>query len=162
MRVLILTPDIDTRGGIARYTATLALALAELAGGGNVHVLPLLGVAGAGEKLPPCRVFNPVAGRLSAAAKFRFAWKALGLGRRRYDLVVATHLGISVVAGMMRALYGTPFWVVCHGREAWGRFPADVRWAVRRAELLLPVSRFTAERVAKVNGIPQEQNARAL
>ncbi|MGA8184331.1 MAG: glycosyltransferase family 4 protein [Terriglobia bacterium] len=155
MRVLILTPDIYTRGGIARYTATLAGALADLVGGRNVHVLPLLGVAGAKEEWPPCRVFNPIAGRLSAAAKFRFACKALGLGR--YDLVISTHIGISAVAGMMRVLYGTPFWVVCHGREAWGRFPADVRWAARRAELLLPASRFTAEKLAKVNGIPQDK-----
>jgi len=154
MRVLILTPDIYTRGGIARYTATLAAALGSLIGSGNVHVLPLLGVAGAKEKWPTYHVFDPIAGRLSAAAKFRFAWKALRLGLGRYDLVVSTHIGISPVAAMMLALYGTPFWMVCHGSEAWGRFPADVRWAARRAELLLPVSRFTAERVAKVNGIP--------
>jgi glycosyltransferase involved in cell wall biosynthesis len=157
MRVLILTPDIYTRGGIARYTATLATAMADLTGPANVQVLPLLGVAGGNEKLPPCGVFNPIAGRLSAAAKFRFAWKALRLGLGRYHLVIATHLGISPVAGMMRALYGTPFWMVCHGSEAWGRFPADVRWAARRAELLLPVSRFTAERVAMVNGIPTDR-----
>jgi phosphatidyl-myo-inositol dimannoside synthase len=155
MRVLILTPDIYTRGGIARYTDTLASALGDLIGPANVHVLPLLGVAGAKEKWPTYHVFNPIAGRLSAAAKFRFAWKALRLGLGRYDLVVATHIGISPVAAMMRALYGTPFWMVCHGSEAWARFPADVRWAARRAERLLPVSRFTAERVAKVNGIPQ-------
>ena len=154
MRVLILTPDIYTRGGIARYTATLASALGDLIGPANVQVLPLLGVAGGNEKWPPRSVLNPIAGRLSATAKFRFASKALGLGFGRYDLVVATHIGISPVAGAMRALYGMPFWMVCHGSEAWGRFPADVRWAARRAELLLPVSRFTAERVARVNGIP--------
>jgi glycosyltransferase involved in cell wall biosynthesis len=157
MRVLILTPDVYTRGGIARYTATLATALADLVGGANVHVLPLLGTAGAEEKLLPCRVFYPIAGRLSAAAKIRFAVKALRQGASRYDLVIATHLGISPVAAMMRALYGTPFWMVCHGREAWGRFPADVRLAAARAGLLLPVSRFTADRIAKVNGIPQDR-----
>jgi len=154
MRVLILTPDIYTRGGIARYTATLASALGDLIGPANVQVLPLLGVAGGNEKCPPRSVLNPIAGRLSATTKFRFASKALRLGFGRYHLVIATHLGISPVAGAMRALYGTPFWMVCHGSEAWGRFPADVRWAARRAELLLPVSRFTAEQVARVNGIP--------
>ncbi len=126
-------------------------------------MLPLLGVAGAKEKWPAYHVFNPIAGRLSAAAKFRFAWKALGLGRKRYDLVVATHIGISPVAGMMRVLYGTPFWVACHGREAWGRFPADVRWAARRAEiLLLPVSRFTAEGSGKGKRHSRESRMRVL
>jgi phosphatidyl-myo-inositol dimannoside synthase len=157
LRVLILTPDIYTRGGIARYTATLASALGGLIGPANVHVLPLLGVAGEEEELPPYRVLNPVAGWLSNASKFRFASRALRLGLRRYDLVVSTHIGLSPVAGMMRLLYGTPFWITCHGREAWSRFPADVRWAAGRAELLLPASRFTAERVAKVNGIPQSR-----
>jgi phosphatidylinositol alpha-1,6-mannosyltransferase len=157
MRVLILTPDIYTRGGIARYTATLASALGDLIGPGNVHVLPLLGVAGAKEELPPFRVFNPVAGRLSTDAKFRFSARALGLGLRRYDLVVSTHLGLSPVAALMRLLYGTPFWVACHGSEAWSQFPADVRWATGRAAMLLPVSRFTAEMLAKVNGVAQSK-----
>jgi phosphatidyl-myo-inositol dimannoside synthase len=157
MRILILTPDIYTRGGIARYTATLASALGGLIGPANVHVLPLLGGAGAEEELPPYRVFNPVAGRLSAAAKIRLASKALRLGLRRYGLVISTHIGLSPVAATMRLLYGTPFWMVCHGREAWARFPADVRRAAARAELLLPASHFTAEMVAKANGIPQSR-----
>jgi phosphatidyl-myo-inositol dimannoside synthase len=157
MRVLILTPDIYTPGGIARYTAALASALADLIGPANVHVLPLLGVAGAEEELPPYRLLNPVAGRLSTAAKFRFAARALRLGLSRYDLVVSTHIGLSPVAGMMRLFYGTPFWMTCHGREAWSRFPADVRWAAGRAELLLPASRFTAERVEKASGVPQSR-----
>jgi len=157
MRILILTPDIYTRGGIARYTATLASALADLVGGANVHVLPLLGRAGGKEKLLPYRVFNPIAGRMSAAAKFWFTCKALRLGVDRYDLVIATHIGISPVAAMLRVLYGTSFWMVCHGREAWGRFPADVRWAAARADMVLAVSRFTAEQVARVNGIPQSR-----
>ena len=157
MRVLILTPDIYTRGGIARYTATLAAALADPVGGANVCVLPLLGTSGVEKSDAACHIFNPIAGRLSAAAKIRFAVKALRLGLSRYDLVIVTHIGISPVAALMRALYGTPFWMVFHGREAWGRFPADVRWAAARAELLLPVSRFTAERVATVNGIPQNR-----
>ncbi|MGH7968342.1 MAG: glycosyltransferase, partial [Limisphaerales bacterium] len=144
MRVLILTPDIYTRGGIARYTATLAAALADLLGGSNVHVLPLLGAAGSGKNVAAYRIFNPISCRLSVAAKIHFAAKALRLGLGRYDLVIATHIGISPVAAIIRALYGIPFWMVCHGREAWGRFPADVRWAAARAELLLPVSRFTA------------------
>jgi phosphatidylinositol alpha-1,6-mannosyltransferase len=157
LRVLILTPDVYTRGGIARYTATLATALADLIGPGNVHVLPLLGVVGIEEEVPPCRVLSPVAARLSTVAKFRFASRALGLGIRSYDLVVTTHIGLSPVAATMRLLYGTPFWITCHGSEAWSRFPADVRWAIGRAQLLLPVSRFTAERVANINGIPQSK-----
>ena len=42
MRILILATDIYTRGGIARYTSTLASMLGELLGPENVHVLALL------------------------------------------------------------------------------------------------------------------------
>ena len=157
MRVLILTPDIDARGGIARYTATLASALADLLGPDNVDVLPLLGARGAAEIMPGYRILNPVTSRLSTASKFRFAFRALGLGLRKYELVISTHIGLSPVAALICLLYGTPFWVTCHGSEAWARFPADVRWAVRRAGRVIPVSRFTAERVIRANGVPQSK-----
>lgn len=157
MRVLILTPDIYTRGGIARYTATLASALADLVGSENVHVLPLLRTVGATESVPAYRIFNPITRRLSTASKFRFAFRTLGLGLRKYDLAISTHIGLSPVAAVMRLLFRTPFWVSCHGREAWGRFPRDVRWALKWASLILPVSRFTADTISKVNGIPQNR-----
>jgi glycosyltransferase involved in cell wall biosynthesis len=157
MRVLILTPDIYTRGGIARYTAALASALGALAGAGNVDVLPLLGAAGAEEHSPACHVFNPIARRLTTACKLRFAGKAFRLGLRKYSLIICTHTGLSPVAALVSRIWGTPFWVTCHGSEAWPRFSADVRWAVRKAGLLLPVSRYTAETVARVNGIARNK-----
>jgi phosphatidyl-myo-inositol dimannoside synthase len=156
MRVLILTPDIYTRGGIARYTAALASALGDLIGPRNVHVQPLLGDA-TRESVGKFQIFNPVTSRLSTASKFRFADRALGMGWRKYNLTVCTHIGLSPVAALMRLLFGTPFWVTCHGSESWPRFPADVRWALRRADLILPVSLFTAKTVSKANGIPQSR-----
>lgn len=155
MRVLILATDIYTRGGIARYTSALASALADLIGPTNVHVLPLLGARHAGAISARYRLLSPVADRLTAAGKFRFAARAVGLGG--YDLTICTHLGLSPVAALRRLLFGTPFWVACHGREAWPRFPADVRWAVGWADLLLPISRFTAEMVGKVNRVPESR-----
>ena len=157
MRVLILATDIYTRGGIARYTSTLAATLGEMIGPDNVHVQPLLSTGGAAENPAKCRVLKPVTSRLTTASKLRFAGKALGLGRRKYTLIVCTHIGLSPVAALVRLFFGTPFWVPCHGSEAWARFPADVRWALRRADLILPISHFTAERVAKVSGVPQSK-----
>ena len=159
MRVLILTPDIYTRGGIARYTATLAAAMGTLTGPENVDVLPLLGARGSGENMPGIHTLNPVAARLSTLSKFRFALRALGLASRGYDLVISTHIGLSPVAALAHLLFRTPFWVTCHGREAWPRFPADVRWAMARARRALPVSRFTAEMIAKVNGVPHSKTS---
>lgn len=157
MKVLILTPDIFTRGGIARYTATLASALGELIGAENVHVLPLLALGGGGASSTRYRTLKPLTSRLTASSKFRFTAKALGLGFRKYDLIVCTHIGLAPVAGLMHLSFRTPFWVICHGREAWPRFSADVRWAMERTDVVLPISRFTAEMVSKVNGIPQSK-----
>jgi len=154
MRVLVLAPDIHTRGGIARYTAALAAALGELIGAGNVDVQPLLGAGGTAGNPANYQVLKPVSRRLSTLVKWRFAGKALGHGPRRYNLIVCTHIGLSPVAGLLHLLFRTPFWVTCHGRESWPRFPADVRWALKRADLVLPISRYTAEAVASVNGIP--------
>lgn len=39
MKVLILATDIFTRGGVARYTSTLASSLGKLLGADNVDVL---------------------------------------------------------------------------------------------------------------------------
>jgi len=154
MRVLILTSDIDTRGGIARYSATLADVLGDLIGPDNVHVLPLLRMGESGGSSTKYRLLDPVAGRLTAASKLGFGGKALGLGSRKYELIVCTHVALAPVAGLIRLVFGTPYWVTCHGRESWPPFPAKVRWALERADLILPVSRFTAETVSRVNGIP--------
>lgn len=157
MRALVLTPDIYTRGGIARYTATLASALGELIGPGNVHVLPLLALGGSGEACAKYQVLKPITTRLTASSKLRFAGKALTLGTHKYDLTVCTHIGLAPVAGLLRKLFETPFWVTCHGREAWPPFAKDVRWAMTQADLILPISRFTAEMVSKVNGVPWDK-----
>jgi phosphatidylinositol alpha-1,6-mannosyltransferase len=154
MRILILTPDIYTRGGIARYSSTLASALGGLAGPNNIHVLPLLGIGQQGEGPGHCCVLKPVADRINAPNKIRFVCKAMRLGMRKYDLVIATHVGLSPVAAMLRGIFGTPFWVACHGSESWRKFPPDVRWALRDADLVLPVSRFTADMVVRMNGLP--------
>ena len=73
------------------------------------------------------------------------------------DLVVCSHLGLAPVAAAIRLVYRTPFWVVCHGTEAWGPLPLWKRIALRRSDLLLPISRFTAEKLFEVHPIPHQR-----
>lgn len=157
MRVLILASDIDTRGGIARYSGTLADVLGDLIGPDNVHVLPLLRMGESEGVSTKYRLLDSVAGRLTTASKLRFAGKALGLGFRKYDLTVCTHIGLAPVAGLLRIVFRTPYWVICHGRESWVPFRAKVRWVLEWADLVLPVSHFTAEMVSRVNGVPKNK-----
>ena len=83
--------------------------------------------------------------------------KALALARNEYDLIVCSHLSLALVAAAIRFVYRTPFWVVCHGSEAWGPLSLLKRAALRQADLLLPVSRFTAEKLSEVHRIPQRK-----
>jgi glycosyltransferase involved in cell wall biosynthesis len=157
MKALILATDIYTRGGIARYTYTFASALADLLGPENVQVLALLAYGDPSDLHPCFRVLGPVTDRLTAAAKGWFAMKALALARNKYDLIVCSHLSLAVVAAAIRFVYGTPFWVVCHGSEAWEPASLFKRVALRRSRLLLPISRFTAERLLEAHKIPRER-----
>lgn len=153
MRILILATDIYTRSGIARYTYTLASTLADLLGPENVDVLALLAYGDPSDLHPRFRVLGPVTDRLTAAAKVRFAMKALALARNKYDLIVCSHLSLAPVAGAIRFVYRTPFWVVCHGIEAWRPIPTLEHAALKAAELALPISQFTALKLQEVNGI---------
>lgn len=157
MRILILASDIYTRGGIARYTHTFASALGGLLGPENVHVLALLAYGDPTDLHLRFRLFGPVTDRLTAAAKVQFAMKALALARHKYDLIVCSHLGLALVAAAIRLVYRTPFWVVCHGTEAWEPLPLLKRVALRQSDLLLPISRFTAKKLCEVHNIPKQR-----
>ncbi|MGA2982462.1 MAG: glycosyltransferase family 4 protein [Terriglobia bacterium] len=153
MKILILATDIYTRGGIARHTYTFASTLADLLGPENVHLLALLAYGDPADLPPRFRILGPVSKRLTAAAKARFALKALAVARNKYDLIVCSHLGLVPVAAAIHFVYRTPFWVACYGREAWGPLPLFKRVALRQSNLLLPMSRFTGQKLSEVHKI---------
>jgi glycosyltransferase involved in cell wall biosynthesis len=68
-------------------------------------------------------------------------------GRPQVQLVVCTHLHLAPLALVATRLSGARLWVVVHGVEAWGHLTGERRRALAAADRLLPVSRFTAERL---------------
>ncbi len=173
MRILILATDIYTRGGIARYTAALAEALGGLPA--SVDLLPLFGGVDsrfrgndevAGNAVGFCgkdrasagyRIVRPTTGRLTATAKAWHVLRAFRQARSRYDLVICSHLSQAPIAALIRLRYKTPYMVVAHGSEAWGRLPISKRLAVRRARAALAVSVYTKRAMAEANRIPLAQ-----
>jgi phosphatidyl-myo-inositol dimannoside synthase len=155
VRTLILATDIFTRGGIARYTWTLASTLGELAGPQNVDLFPFLDQwdEAPGQRTEDFRLLEAVTTRPSLKAKLKYALKAIGQ-RRGYDLVICSHVALAPVAAIMHLASGTSYWIVCHGTEVWPKFSRRLRAGVTRADLLLPVSRFTLDKLAGVNRIP--------
>lgn len=157
MKTLILATDIYTRGGVARHTYTFASAMADLLGPENVHLLALLAYGDPADLPSRFRIFGPVSERLTRAAKVRFALKALALARDKYDLIVCSHLGLVQVAAAISLIYRTPFWVACYGSEAWGPLPLLRYVALSRSNLVLPMSRFTSQKVSQVHNIPNSK-----
>src|ERR1035437_7838464 len=93
MKVLILATDVFSRGGIARYTSTLASSLASMLGPENVDVFSIFDSGYSGELPSEFRVLGMVSGRGCAGilSRLNFLFKAAGAGTRGYDLVIANH-----------------------------------------------------------------------
>lgn len=162
-RILVLATDIFTRGGIARYTATLASSLGGVVGSENVDVLCFFDWGSDSEQARGLRVRGMVSGgtRASLWSRLRFLVEVARAGMRGYDLVIANHIALAPVAAAMKLFWGTPYWVACHCVEVWW---GTSRWrqaALKHADMILPVSRYTAGVVRKMNGI-RESRVRVL
>lgn len=155
MKVLILATDIFTRGGIARYTSTLASSLADLLGPENVDVLCFFDWGQAGDVPHDFRLLGTVSSRKNSTLlpRLRFLGKAFSAGSHGYDLVIANHVALAPVAALLNRVFGIPYWVACHSIEIWWGTTRARHAALKRADLILPVSRYTAEIVQQMKGI---------
>ena len=146
-------------GGIESYSLSLAKALIEIAGERHVTVLVhnhnsadvrhALGTGvrcGASGWLP--RTLWTIGFALLVV------WRAL---RDRPDLIISTHLNFAPFASLVKRLTSIPYWVALHGYESWEIQRPSRRRAVAKADLLLPVSAFTRDRVMKNYSIPVER-----
>jgi phosphatidyl-myo-inositol dimannoside synthase len=145
MKILILATDIYNRGGVARFTSTFGSSLGRLLGRSNVHVLALLDTGALQHAPLDCTVVAALSGRPTVLAKLRFAFRALYLGARGYDLIVCSHVALSPLATLIRLFFGTPYWVICHGSEVCESLSVFLHEALQRANLVLAVSEFTAK-----------------
>lgn len=155
MKALILATDLFTRGGIARYTYTLASSLGGVLGPENVDVLCFWDWGSSDHRPSEFRVIGMVSsrGRAGVLSRLQFLLKAASAGTRGYDLVVANHVALAPVAALMKLAYGTPYWVACHSVEVWWGTSRLRRAALKKANLILPVSRYTADTIEKMDGI---------
>lgn len=67
--------------------------------------------------------------------------------RCRSDLLLSTHPNFASLQWLHHRLTGIPSWASAHGIDAWGLRPGPTAWSLARLQALLPVSRFTAERL---------------
>ena len=133
-RMLLLAPQLwSADGGVQRYGRSLLESLQQVRPSAKVQVLSLLDRPGRWQRLS-------------------FLLAALLAARQRPQLVVCTHLHLAPLGWLVARLSGGQLWVSLHGIESWRPLRGLRRWALSHSNLLLPVSRYTAEQVQQQLG----------
>ncbi|MGK7924214.1 MAG: glycosyltransferase [Spirulina sp.] len=65
----------------------------------------------------------------------------------RPRLVIATHLNYGIAGYWLKRFTGTPYWIVVHGLEGWDLVHPQRQRALRHADRVLAVSRYTRDRL---------------
>jgi len=96
-------------------------------------------------------------------------FKAFGVGRNRFvmesirkgiksDIVIISHINLLPVAFAIKLCSPkTKLVLVAHGIEVWKRFNFIKRIMLGRFDVILPVSRFTGNKLARLNGLPEKR-----
>ena len=150
MKIMVLAPPMGAIGGIQNYTATLVRALREIIGEKNVRMVAVPAEAA------PSADGNAALGRIT---KLRFLFRAVSSAIFfRPRLVLCAHVGISPVARLIQRLTGTPYWVMLYGIDVWCELaPAKVE-ALRAAEQLVAISKFTLESASARHGLQRSKS----
>ena len=141
----LLIPELFAAdGGIQRYSRNLIEALRLIhphipvrvfCCNDHPHHLPRNGWAGI--------TWYP-----ARASRCRLATSLLKAAhRQRPQLLLSTHPNFAPLQWLHHQLSGAPSWCSAHGIEVWKLRPGPKTWALARLQRLLPVSRFTAERL---------------
>ena len=146
----LLLPELFAAdGGIQRYSLTLIQALQVVRPRTPLRVfmrndqlqhIPSKGWSGIR--------WYPALG--SSARMARLLFRAAC--RQRPQLLLSTHPNFAPLQVLHQQLTGCPGWCSAHGIEVWDLQRGPKCWALSRLQRLLPVSRFTAERLQRQLG----------
>ena len=150
MKILVLAPPMGATGGIQNYTATLVRALRDILGEENVRMVAV--PAEASTRANGNAALGPV-------TKIRFLLSAISSAIFwRPQLVLCAHVGISPAARMIHRITGAPYWVMLYGIDVWCELaPAKVQ-ALRTAQQLVSISRFTLESASARHGLEKSKS----
>jgi phosphatidylinositol alpha-1,6-mannosyltransferase len=150
MKILVLAPPMGATGGIQNYTATLVRALREILGEQNVRMVAVPAEASA-------RADGNAA--LGRGTKLRFFLNAISAAILwRPQLVLCAHVGISPVARMIHRITESPYWVILYGIDVWCELAPTKVEALRAAEQLVSISKFTLESASARHGLGQSKS----
>ena len=160
-RVLIgLFPELDAPGGVQRAGRHLAAVMTEFAAsrGLECRVLSLNDKAElkrlnvTGREIVFTGSERAKGSFLATALKS--ARRAAGKGKKAPKIVLAGHPNLAPVVRAMRLVAPRMKAIICtHGVEVWQPLPRVRRNALRRADVVLAPSRYTADHVAADQGV---------
>jgi phosphatidyl-myo-inositol dimannoside synthase len=136
-KVLVLAPPLQAVGGIQNYTRTLYAALQNVLGDRNVR---MVAVPGEPEEHSDGSL------RLRPFVKIRFLASAFAAALCwSPDLIVCAHIGVAPVGRLIQQSIRIPYWVILYGIEVWGELPPAKQRALRAAQRLVSITRFTLD-----------------
>jgi phosphatidylinositol alpha-1,6-mannosyltransferase len=155
VRILALVTDaFGGHGGIAQYNRDLLTAFSASPKTSRIVCLPRH-AEGADAKLPAkIEQQAPVPARIA----YSLAATRLALSRQRYDAVFCGHLYHMPLAAVIARICRAPLWLQLHGVEAWACPGRAVRSAVKRADLITSVSRYTRDRFLDWSRVDPSRN----
>ncbi len=150
----VWAPDLfSTKGGIQAFSRHFIEALSAESPSKDVRVLVKNDFPG---DVPDdlFRLFNVCGHWPSPVRTPRFALECLRYAlRERPGLIVSTHLHFGPLAQIVREITGTPYVLVAHGIDAWRLNNRSRRNALRQADLVLAVSRYTRDWLVREAGL---------
>jgi glycosyltransferase involved in cell wall biosynthesis len=151
VKILVLAPPMGGAGGIQNYTAALVRALREISGERNVRLVAVPAEATARAD------GNAALGRVT---KIRFLLNAITAAIFwRPKLVICTHVGVATVARIIHRITSTPYWVILHGIDVWCELAALKVEALREAQQLVAISKFTLQSAGARHGLQKCKSA---
>lgn len=148
-----LFPELLAIGGVQLAGRHLAAALQRIAADGHspAQFLSLNDPCGENEF---ALADERIRFRGFARDRRKFLGACFELAGRHPRLILAAHPNLALPGVMMKLRRpGLPLAVCTHGIEVWDPLPRLRRLALRRADLVLAPSRYTAERVSSVQGV---------
>jgi phosphatidyl-myo-inositol dimannoside synthase len=148
-RVLLISFDFSSAGGLEIYTRETAFALRE--SGVEVDVVcPRLPRGQPDESgvrvfglMPKNRLARRAARRLTPYLLQAFC----ALRKRNYDRIILGHVGLAKLARPLLDATTCPYWVLTFGIEVWEAWNEPVRTAMAGAERIVTISSFSEEQI---------------
>lgn len=153
MRILYLVPDLfGPPSGIARYCRMVCGALSDPKN--DVTAIALLDQdetrREAGQTFPGLK-YLPCRGRRSL-----FVQRVLRAARTRPDFILVGHTNFALLGWLIAKLCRAPLVTFIYGIEVWEPLAISRRRALCASDLVISISRFTAEQATQFNGLPPE------